>query len=45
MDRVVMFGLASITRVFNAIAEVILDIYKAAGFALIMKCIDNFITL
>lgn len=45
VDRAVMFGLASSAGVFGSIADMLLAIYKAAGFTAILKWVDDFFVI
>jgi hypothetical protein len=45
VDRVVMFGLSSSTGVFGAVADMLVAIYKAAGFWPVLKWVDDFLVL
>ena len=45
VDQAVMFGLASSTSVFGSIADMLLAIYKAAGFTPILKWVDDFFVI
>jgi hypothetical protein len=40
-----MFGLASSAGVFGAIADMLVAIYKAAGYRLILKWVDDFLVI
>ena len=42
VDRAVMFGLASSAGVFGAVGDMLIAIYKRAGFTQILKWVDNF---
>ena len=42
VDWAVMFGLSSSTGVFSCIADMLIAIYKAAGFHSILKWVNNF---
>lgn len=45
VDRAVMFGLASSAGVFGAVADMLVAIYKAAGFHMIQKWVDDFFVI
>ena len=45
VNQAVMFGLASSTSVFGSIADMLLAIYKAAGFTPILKWVDDFFVI
>jgi hypothetical protein len=45
VDRMVMFGLASSAGVFGAIADMLVAIYKAAGFWPVLKWVDDFLVI
>jgi hypothetical protein len=45
VDWAVMFGLASSAGVFGAIANMLVALYKAAGFIRILKWVDNFFVI
>jgi hypothetical protein len=45
VDRALMFGLASSAGVFGAIADMLVAIYKAAGYRLIIKWVDDFLVI
>jgi hypothetical protein len=40
-----MFSLASSAGVFGAIADMLIAIYKAAGFMALLKWVDNFVVI
>lgn len=40
-----MFGLASSAGVFGAIADMLVALYKAAGFSRTLKWVDNFFVI
>jgi hypothetical protein len=40
-----MFGLASSVGVFGAIADMLVALYKTAGFSMILKWVDNFFVI
>ncbi|CAA7270073.1 unnamed protein product [Cyclocybe aegerita] len=42
VDRAVMFGMASSAGVFGCVADMLVDIYKAAGFGPLIKWVDDF---
>jgi hypothetical protein len=42
VDRAVMFGLSSSAGVFGSIADMLVAIYRAAGFGPLTKWVDNF---
>ena len=42
VDRAVMFGLASSAGVFGAVADMLIAIYRRAGFTPIIKWVDDF---
>jgi hypothetical protein len=45
VDRAVMFGLASSAGVFGAIGDMLIAIYKRAGFTQILKWVDDFFVI
>ena len=45
VDRAIMFGLASSAGVFGSIADMLIAIYKAAGFTSILKWVDDFFVI
>ena len=45
VDRAVMFGLSSSAGVFGAIADMLVAIYKAAGFSHLLKWVDDFLVI
>jgi hypothetical protein len=45
VDWAVIFGLASRTGVFGAIADMLVALYKAAGFSRILKWVDDFFVI
>jgi hypothetical protein len=45
VDQAIMFGLASSTGVFSAIADMLVALYKAAGFSKILKWVDDFFVI
>ena len=45
VDRAVMFGLASSAGVFGSIGDMLIAIYKKAGYSLILKWVDDFFVI
>jgi hypothetical protein len=45
VDRAVMFGLSSSAGVFGSIADMLIAIYKEAGFTAILKWVDDFFVI
>lgn len=45
INRAVAFGMSSSAGVFGAVADLLMAIYRASGFALIMKWVDDFLVI
>ena len=45
VDRAVMFGLSSSAGVFGSIADMLIAIYRAAGFGIVIKWVDDFLAI
>ena len=45
IDWAVMFGLSSSAGVFGSIADMLIAIYKAASFKIVIKWVDNFLAI
>lgn len=45
VDRAICFGLSSSAGIFGKVADMLVAIYKAAGFRLIIKWVDDFMVI
>lgn len=45
VDRALMFGLASSAGVFGSVADLLVAIYRASGFAPVIKWVDDFLVI
>ncbi|VDC02686.1 unnamed protein product [Peniophora sp. CBMAI 1063] len=43
VDRAACFGMASSSGIFGAIADMLVAIYKASGFRIVLKWVDDFV--